>query len=244
MISICTKCGTNYNVDESRIKGGRVLLRCQVCNHWFSVAVAPESSEKTDESQTGAEQSVPVSKPTEVESQSQQTASEHHEPVAEPAKETETGGTKTEAATPLTETEQSVAGVKPAYLKLLVADTPNQFRSRVVKTLNDIDPTLELVVVDDGGLAMGALAGFAPDLAIIGTAIEKVYCFEICDYMRAKERLKDATIIFAAELHAAAWNCAEPESLYGADTWISNAASDDELFAGLSNHLETLRSAN
>jgi len=245
MISICTKCGTNYNVDESRIQGGRVLLRCQVCNHWFSVAVAPEPAERIDESRTEAEQQAMVSKPVEFEPQNQQPASEHPEPDTEPEPviEIDLSEATTEVATPTTETGQSVEGVKPAYLKLLVADTPNQFRSRVVKTLNEIDPTLELVVVDDGGLAMGALAGFAPDLAIIGTAIEKVYCFEICDYMRATERLKDATIIFAAELHAAAWNCAEPESLYGADTWISNAASDDELFAGLSNHLETIRSA-
>jgi len=201
MISICTKCGTNYNVDESRIQGGRVLLRCQVCNHWFSVAVAPEPAERIDESRTEAEQQAMVSKPVEFE----QPASEHPEPDTEPEPATEIDLTEptTEVATPTTETGQYVEGVKPAYLKLLVADTPNQFRSRVVKTLNEIDPTLELVVVDDGGLAMGALAGFAPDLAIIGTAIEKVYCFEICDYMRATDRLKDATIIFAAELHAA-----------------------------------------
>src|SRR5882724_5979416 len=84
MISICTKCGTNYNVDESRIQGGRVLLRCQVCNHWFSVAVAPESAETIDESRSEAEQPAAVSKPIEFESQNQQPASEHREPDAEP----------------------------------------------------------------------------------------------------------------------------------------------------------------
>src|SRR5215471_16689617 len=45
MISSCSKCQTNYDIDESKIQGGRVLLRCQVCGHWFSVAVKSEPEE-------------------------------------------------------------------------------------------------------------------------------------------------------------------------------------------------------
>ena len=287
MIASCSKCRTNYNIDESRVQGGRVLLRCQVCGHWFSVAVksepeqiVPEPAPQTEEpiatstatneelpteqlsksepepqieEQVAASPAINEEPPTEqpIESQPEQIIDESEYQLEEPAvansafaeelppeqKEPQT----VQPETANSETEPPAEETKPAYLKLLVADTPTQFRTRVVKTLNEIDPTLELVVVDDGGLAMGALAGFAPDLAIIGTAIEKVYCFEICDYMRATDRLKDTRIVFAAELHQAAWNCADPESLYGADAWMSNAATDDELFAGLRDHIETVR---
>jgi len=220
MISSCSKCRANYDIDESRIQGGRVLLHCQVCGHWFSVAVGSEPEQIIAELELKTEEPIATSHAITQELPGESSESVEYE---------------------ITFTEDLTDDSKPAYLKLLVADAPTQFRTRVVKTLNEIDPTLELVVVDDGGLAMGALAGFAPDLAIIGTAIEKVYCFEICDYMRATDRLKDTRIVFAAELHQAAWNCAEPESLFGADAWMSNAATDDELFAGLRDHIETVR---
>ena len=126
-------------------------------------------------------------------------------------------------------------------LKVLVADTPNAFRQRILETLNRVDSNLETFVADDGRLAMNELTGFTPDAAIIGTGLEDVYCFEICDYMRSKEGLKDARIIFASELHPAAWNCGQPESLHGADAWLSNSASDDELSLELTRQLQDIR---
>ena len=152
---------------------------------------------------------------------------------------------------PIEEKEITSSTISPApddtetsHLKLLVADGPNPFRQRVVDTLNRIEPDLNVVVVDDGSSAMGTLSTFSPDMAIIGTAIENVYCFQICDYMRADERLKNALIIFASELHSAAWNCGEPETLHGADAWLSNSVSDDELTSGLRKHLEAVRSSH
>src|SRR5258708_36189334 len=115
MIAICTKCGTNYNVDESKIQGGRVLLRCQVCGHWFSVSVALELSKKIDESQTEADQLGAPSAPTEVELQNQKTESEHHqpEPESEPATEIDATGTETEITIATSEIEQFAEEAKP-----------------------------------------------------------------------------------------------------------------------------------
>jgi predicted Zn finger-like uncharacterized protein len=255
MISRCSKCQTSYEVDESKIQGGRVLLRCQVCGHWFSDSVKPEPEATIAEPEPQTDEPVILSLTITQELPNELSVFENVEPEISTSEEsivisptisqelTNEQLASEDIEFEISIIEEPIEETRPAYLKLLVADTPTQFRTRVVKTLNEIDPTLELVVVDDGGLAMGALAGFAPDLAIIGTAIEKVYCFEICDYMRGNDRLKDAKIIFAAELHQAAWNCAEPESLYGADAWMSSAVTDDELLTGLRDHIETVRTS-
>jgi PleD family two-component response regulator len=126
-------------------------------------------------------------------------------------------------------------------LKLLIADEPNGLRRRIIEALGQLAPGLELVVVDNGAEAVRALADLTPDLAIIGTGIEQTYCFEVCDFMRADERLRKARIIFASELNPRAWDCKDPKSLYGADAWLSNAASNDELLRSLRGHLEAVR---
>ncbi|HZS48937.1 MAG TPA: zinc-ribbon domain-containing protein [Blastocatellia bacterium] len=224
MIVNCSKCATGYTINERQVQGGRVLLRCPTCRSWFSVAI------------TAARTEPPVVTPPElpklkeIDLDDTNESTESHPAAQEVADSASANGS-----------DQTAVEAPLPPLKVLIADAPNPFRQRILNALNRVETNLETVVADDGRFAIDRLEDFTPDAAIIGTGIENVYCFEICDYIRSKERLKDARIIFASELHEAAWNCGEPESLHGADAWLSNASTDEELLTRLTRHLNEAR---
>src|SRR5882724_10800870 len=119
MISACSRCRTNYNIDESKIQGGRVLLHCPVCGIWFSVAVRLEHVQTSFEAAGASEEPTTLDDSTvDSEALAADTVQESEQPDS----------TFMTMELPLDDFKDDFKDdLKPDRLRLLVADAPNQF---------------------------------------------------------------------------------------------------------------------
>jgi len=128
---------------------------------------------------------------------------------------------------------------EPLYfpdIRLLVADEPSYLRDTILDCASELKT--ETVVVDDGEAALSAIQQFSPDVIILGTALSKVYCFELCERIRADERLSNRRIILTSMPHESNRFRRTPEYLHGADDLIEGRVEKAEVVARLREHIK------
>lgn len=104
-----------------------------------------------------------------------------------------------------------------------------------IKTLLE-DQGFYVILARDGLKALQLLEIESPQLALLDIALPGLYGFEIVEFIRMTERMKDTKVILLASIYDKTRYKRPPTSLYGADDYIELHHISDSLIPKI-NHL-------
>ncbi len=109
---------------------------------------------------------------------------------------------------------------RPARMqnKILIAHPDRELLSRTKEMLEGAGFTA--ITVEDGIKALQLLEIESPDIVIVDVALPKYLGFEICNFIRGIDNMKDIKIILIASIYDKTRYKRLPTSLHGADDYI------------------------
>ncbi|MBI5047690.1 MAG: response regulator [Deltaproteobacteria bacterium] len=125
--------------------------------------------------------------------------------------------------------KQKPSAYKPgqAIDKVMVANSNPHFCSAIKDFLTGRG--FEVMIAKDGVEALQFLEMEIPQIAVVDVALPGMYGFEICDFIKNKEKLKDIKIILLASIYDKTRYKRMPSSIYGAADYIEMHHIPDQL---------------
>jgi len=112
--------------------------------------------------------------------------------------------------------------------KILIVDDEAPMRRLLQQSLEDLeDEGVEFLVAEDGEAALALIESEQPDLILLDVMMPKVNGFDVCQAVRQKLQMKDATIILLTAKGQAADR--ERGEQVGANLYMTKPFDPDEL---------------
>jgi len=196
MIVACPGCSARYQIEPDRLRPEGVRLRCTRCEAVFRVTPPPASAETAVPAAAASGRSVPAPQ-TEV---SREPAPSLPPPMSRP---------------------QPPAPEPPSVdreRRILVADPEVEQGKSTASALTQwgFQPTL----VHDGVEAILAIQRILPSVIVIDAALPKMFGFQICEFVKRNESLRDIHVVLVGAIHNRDRYRRPPEEIYGADAYI------------------------
>jgi predicted Zn finger-like uncharacterized protein len=223
MIAACPTCSTRYRVDNERLRGEGLRLRCTRCQTVFRVR--PPAAAET--APPAAEERVVEASHTGVSAASAPRAPEPPAPVvAAPP-----------PAPPPAPTPPSVAPAVPAgpdpwvQAETTPAPRPPDRTRLVLIADSDVDGAkelaaalagwgLEAVLAHDGVEAILAIQRSLPAAVVLDAALPKMFGFQVCELMKRNAELRTVKVVLVGAIHHRDRYRRPPQEIYGADAYL------------------------
>ena len=209
MIAPCPNCGTRYRIDGARIRPEGAKLRCSRCEVVFRVNPPPVQGETAHPPRAGA--SKPVQPPA---APSPMPPDRPSAPVA--MSTDERGGAAPSESPP------------DSSRLVLVADPEPECAKTTANALSSWG--LRPILAHDGVEAIMAVQRMLPRVVIIDAALPKMFGFQICEFMKRNESLREIPVVLIGAIHHRDRYRRPPNELYGADAYIERPELPDALY--------------
>jgi len=217
MIAACPRCGAKYRVDAGKIGADGARLRCAKCEAVFRVRApepAPAAAPAAAVEPAGAGPAAP---------QAPEPAAPSPAPAPAPR-------APAPAPAPISPSDIDPATVDREKL-VLVADPNVEAGKASVATL--AAHGLQPVLVHDGVEAMMAIQRLLPRAVVLDAALPKMYGFQICEFMKRNDSLRDPRVVLVGAIHHRDRYRRPPTDLYGADEYMEQPDMPDGLVSVL-----------
>jgi predicted Zn finger-like uncharacterized protein len=131
--------------------------------------------------------------------------------------------------------KSSAKQTEEARDRVMVANPNPHFCSAIKDFLSGRN--FDVIIAKDGGDAMQFLEIKIPDVALVDVALPGMYGFELCDFIKNSEKLKDIKVILLASIYDKTRYKRMPNSIYGADDYIEIHHIPDQLVQKINNLL-------
>ena len=119
--------------------------------------------------------------------------------------------------------------------RVMVANPNPPFCSAIKDFLSGRN--FDVIIAKDGVEALQFLEIKIPDVALVDVALPGMYGFELCDFIKDSEKLKDIKVILLASIYDKTRYKRMPNSIYGADDYIEMHHIPDQLVPKINNLL-------
>ena len=119
--------------------------------------------------------------------------------------------------------------------RVMVANPNPPFCSAIKDFLSGRN--FDVIIAKDGVEALQFLEIKIPDIALVDVALPGMYGFELCDFIKDSEKLKDIKVILLASIYDKTRYKRMPNSIYGADDYIEMHHIPDQLVPKINNLL-------
>ena len=245
MIAACPTCSTRYRVENERLKGEGLRLRCTRCQTVFRVRPPAPA---------GGEAAAPASAPglAARPAPAEPTVSGQHTGVSYPAPPAPAPVSPVAAppappppappaAAPVPAPPPPVAAPDPWVTAEATPPPRPVDRSRLVLVADsDVEAAKELagaiaewglepLLAHDGVEAILAIQRALPAAVVIDAALPKMFGFQVCELMKRNTELRSIKVVLVGAIHHRDRYRRPPQEIYGADAYLERP----ELFHGL-----------
>lgn len=234
MIAACPTCSTRYRVENERLKGEGLRLRCTRCQTVFrvrppAVQPAPAAPAPPQSPVTGTSGAPPA-------------------PPPEPMVSAQHTGVSFGNAAPPAGAPAPPAAVAPAppasdpwvMAELTPSPRPADRTRLVLVADSDVEAGkelagalaqwgLEALLAHDGVEAILAIQRSLPAAVVLDAALPKMFGFQVCELMKRNTELRAIKVVLIGAIHHRDRYRRPPQEIYGADAYLERP----ELFHGL-----------